>query len=215
MNEIIKEEQEIKANFDKVELPPFETKMEQIRPRLTQSAPESVKTEPSFRPNRLAIVTSFALVVILLGVGLYLYFRKPTYADANIQTRTIEQSQLSLYTSAYIPDIDILENKLIQIGEHKKSHEIVYIKISGTHGTGRELTLLIVLVYKYQPPNHIDYISGEETIIGTQPVTPNQIIFGERHTFAIGFTKGDTRYFIDYTTDDQHDLIEFLHLFLT
>lgn len=185
------------------------------------------RENPIFIP--LLLQATAKNVIAFFGVSIALsliYVLGPTnnpaniykYEDTYITSRECTESDLKEVSNVFLPNIDMLTEITLLVGEHNESREFVYFSVFGVHDDGerfRSVRLLVILQLKYQQLGEDRH--NTENIVNING--RNISIYGNGYEepffcYKLGFKVGDFRYYIDYETINENDCVSFLTEFL-
>lgn len=217
---------EAKTEFDAMEVPSVEEFWHENRSTLKTPKVQNRKKRPR---NLFRFLSYAACIMVFFGVSLVLglnYVLAPTdkpannykYEDTYITTRECTESDLKEVSNVFLPDIDMLTEITLLVGEHKESREFVYFSVFGVHDDGehfRSVRLLVILQPKYQQLDEDRYNTDNIVNINGRSVSIYDKGYEEPFfCYKLGFKVGDFRYHIDYETINENDCVGFLTEFL-
>lgn len=194
------------------------------------SVPQKITNNKSKKVKKWTKFTSIAASFLLLvSTGLIMRFwifasansSDPAYnyndSEITVQISTEEEIKNALQ-NFYYPKLSMLENTQYKIGKHNKSHEIVYILVSGSHAgenPNREIGLSIYLQEKYVVKNESNFHTDNTISIGGKTISIKKSNDNLTNHYYCGFNILSVRYYIDLSTMIENDYIDFLDIFLT
>lgn len=219
-NEFAEVEEKLKNTAENIEVSSFDEHMNAIRPQLR-------KKKRLFTPMVKRMVAAAASVILILAVGLTVYFsvgreteEEYLYGDDDITISKTLKSEVEDASALAILNLDILFNDSYQIATHKESLETVYYKIEGLNmedSIFRDISLTVIVEPKYVLPDESNIYDGEEvTILGIE-MTINDLdtFVAPFYRYQVGFTYQNVRYYFEYkTSSEENDIESFMQQFL-
>ena len=204
-NEIELIERQVAQQLDKMELKSGKEKINELRDRLDMT---QKPTANKAKRNRFftGILSAAASVILLVGIGLTVYFMQSTpppageyiYTDEYILAAASTQDE---FPNIYMPNFDELSEKNFTVGEHKLSREVVYYKVSGKYGAS-SAEFLFIINPKYMSDDE-DYNTDDTVDVAGKTISYKAIpLENSSFLYKLGFKIDDSRYYMDLTTPE-------------
>ena len=224
-NELAEVEEKLQNTIDEIEINPFDETIKTIRPQLHDKT-RSVM----FTPMAKRMVAAAASIILLLAVGLTVYFSiwsfssngedEYTYGDDVLTLSDTIKSEVESDSILANLNLSILFNDSYQIAIHNETMETAYYKIKAysTDGSNiRYFVLTVIAQPKYNKAGEDAYYEGDKkTILGIEMTIKDLNEFEPPfYNYRIGFIIENIRYYFDYqTTSGENDIEDFMQSFL-
>ena len=189
----------------------------------------STQKQPNKNTKKYKRLTSIAAsFLVFISIGLMMRFwvfspannGNPTinYVDSEITVQiATEEETNNILQDFYLPQLSILTNPEYKVGKHNKTHEIIYITVSGIHAAesyNREVSLSIYLEERYFVKNENNFHTDNFILIENKRVSIKEIKNNSSIQYYCGFNVLSVRYYIELSTIIENDYNDFLIAFL-